>query len=213
MGDRGSVTLTPTKGEVEPDYPAPHGGALERDIIAAAQRLLGKWGISKTTVNDIAREANCSRATVYRMFPGGKQQLIATVGQKEMHSFFDRLGVLADEAATLEDALVAVIATSHRVLSVHRGLQNVLEQEPGLLLPYLGFHRIDRLYATVRDHLSPHFTRFVGDQAEWAVEWAARLALSYLFQPSDDLDLSDPAIVRSLVHTRVLPGFATPATA
>src|SRR5262245_45253316 len=47
-------------------------GSLEDRILAATLRCLGKWGTVKTTLDDIAREAGCSRATVYRTFPGGK---------------------------------------------------------------------------------------------------------------------------------------------
>ncbi len=206
MGDRGSVSSTLTTGDAEPVDPAPHVGDMEHEILVAAGRLVSRWGIAKTTVADIAHEAGCSRATVYRAFPGGKQELLQAVGHRELRLFFERLATLAEDADTLEDALVDVIVASHRILADHRGFQFVLEHEPGLMLPFLGFHRIDRLYATVRDLLSPHFRRFLGADAPWGVEWIARIALSYLFQPSASVDLADPATVRDLVHSRVLPG-------
>lgn len=206
MGDRGSVALTLTTGDAGPGDPAPHVGDLEGEIAAAAGRLVSRWGIAKTTVADIANEAGCSRATVYRVFPGGKQELLETVGYSELQTFFDCLATLADDADNLEDALVAVIVASHQILADHPGFQFVLEHEPGLMLPFLGFHRIDLLYSTARERLSPHFRRFLGDEAPWGVEWVARIALSYLFQPSATVDLADPATVHALVRTRVIPG-------
>ncbi|MGZ4705878.1 MAG: TetR/AcrR family transcriptional regulator, partial [Acidimicrobiales bacterium] len=45
-------------------------------ILEAALRCVARWGLIKTTVDDVAREAGCSRATIYRAFPGGKQSVI-----------------------------------------------------------------------------------------------------------------------------------------
>ena len=54
-----------------------HLGADDRSstrvrIVDAALRCLARQGIAKTTVDDIAREAGLSRATLYRAFPGGQ---------------------------------------------------------------------------------------------------------------------------------------------
>lgn len=209
MGDRSCVAKAPTIGDAESVSPAPHGGDLDAQIVDATRTLIGRWGVAKTTVSDIAREAQCSRATVYRAFPGGKNELLASLGRAEVTLFFDQLADLADACDTLEDALIAVICASGDVLGSHEGFQFMLEHEPGMMLPYLGFKRIDRLYLTIRERLGPHFERFVGELAGWTVEWAARIALSYVFQPSPTFDLSDPARVRQLVVTRMLPGLVT----
>lgn len=167
---------------------------------------MARWGVSKTTVADIAAAAGCSRATVYRTFPGGKQQIVESIGRAELDTFFD---LLADRIAAhdnLEDALVDVIATAVQVLDAHEAFQLMLEQEPGLVLPFLGFNRIDRLYDLVRQRLAPQLEPYIGARADWAIEWAARVALSYVFQPSPSLDLSDPSDVRRLVRSYLLPG-------
>ncbi len=167
---------------------------------------MARWGVTKTTVADIATEAGCSRATVYRAFPGGKQQIMRAVGRAELDGFFDDLADQVDGADDLEQALVDLLTAAARTLADHEGFQFMLEHEPGLVLPYLGFHRIDRLYRLASRRLSPHFERFVGDRAPWTVEWAARVALSYVFQPTPTVDLSDPSDVRHLVRSYLLPG-------
>lgn len=206
MGDRSSVTFKTTVGDVGSGTPTPHGGDLERQILEAAKTLVGRWGIAKTTVGDIAREAQCSRASVYRTFPGGKQEVLITLGREEFARFFTLLGSSADRADSLEDALVAVIVVANDELRDNEPFQFMMDHEPGLVLPYLGFHRIDRLYDTIQEQLGPHFTRFLGDDAGWAVEWAARVALTYVFQPSPTMDLSDPRAVHDLVANRMVPG-------
>ncbi|MBV9252708.1 MAG: helix-turn-helix transcriptional regulator, partial [Actinobacteria bacterium] len=53
--------------------------ALDQRILDATLRCIGRWGVAKTTLEDVAREAGCSRATVYRAVPGGKDGLIEAV--------------------------------------------------------------------------------------------------------------------------------------
>ena len=45
----------------------------------AALVCIGRFGLAKTTVDDIAREAGCSRATLYRYFDGKPAILRAAV--------------------------------------------------------------------------------------------------------------------------------------
>ena len=53
----------------------------ERDhrIIEAAQKVFTRYGVSKTTMNDIAREAGIARQTLYNAYPGKEEVLRATV--------------------------------------------------------------------------------------------------------------------------------------
>ena len=44
-------------------------------MLDAARTCVARVGIAKTTLDDVAREAGCARATVYRNF-AGKQDLL-----------------------------------------------------------------------------------------------------------------------------------------
>jgi AcrR family transcriptional regulator len=48
-------------------------------LIDATLQCIARWGVAKTGLDDVAREAGVSRATVYRAFPGGKDALFNTV--------------------------------------------------------------------------------------------------------------------------------------
>ena len=45
------------------------------EILDATAACIARFGLGKTTLDDVAKAAGCSRATVYRLFPG-KQQLL-----------------------------------------------------------------------------------------------------------------------------------------
>ena len=55
----------------------PLGAALsvEARVLDAAKACVERWGMAKLTIDDIANAAGVSRATLYRMFPGGKDVL------------------------------------------------------------------------------------------------------------------------------------------
>ena len=75
-----------------------------------------RWGIEKVTVDDIARESGVSRATLYRLFPGGKDVMFDALRVREIDEFFAELeGHLAD-AVDLEDLLVRAITASTAAL-------------------------------------------------------------------------------------------------
>ncbi len=46
--------------------------SAEDRVLDAARRCVDRWGLSKLTIDDVAAEAGVSRATLYRLFPGGK---------------------------------------------------------------------------------------------------------------------------------------------
>lgn len=176
-----------------------------RALLDAAGRCMARWGVTKTTVADLAAEAGCSRATVYRTFPGGKNEIMATYGVTELQMFFEEAVRRVDAQPTLEDALAVVITSAARGLASHDGFQYLLAHEPGLALPYLGFTNMDRLYGIAVDALAPALERFVPGHAAQVVEIAARITLSHIFQPSPGIDMRDDAEVRGLVRRHLLP--------
>src|SRR5512133_2987284 len=72
----------------------PAADAGQASLIDAARRCIARWGVRKTSLDDIAREAGVARATVYRAFPGGKDRLMAAVWQHEA----DRVLQASEEA-------------------------------------------------------------------------------------------------------------------
>ena len=181
--------------------------SAEARVVDGALRCIARWGIGKTTLDDIAREAGCSRATVYRLFPGGKQSLIDVVGQHEIARLLLLVTEQIDAAPDLETMLVDAIDAAARFFRESDAIVMLAEHEPEVLLPILSFDRLDPVLATTSAFLAPLVARFVDERtAGELVEWCARLVLSYSFEPSPFVDLADPDDVRRLVRTHLLPG-------
>jgi AcrR family transcriptional regulator len=186
-------------------------GTQEQRVIDAALRCVARWGIGKTTLDDVAREASCSRATIYRLFPGGKDALLDAIARTELDRFFTGLALRFDEATTLEDLLVGGVVYASRAITGHEALQFVLAYEPELVLPKVAFHHADRVLSAVSAFAAPYLAPHVGgDGALRVAEWVARLVLTYTLAPADGVDMGDEESVRRLVRTHVLPGLVTP---
>ena len=139
--------------------------------------------MAKTTVDDIAREAGLSRATLYRTFPGGRDSVLGAVVETESARLTSALAVAMGEAEDLEDVLVAGMVESTRRLRSHAALTYLLTHEPGVILPHLTFAELDRLLLAAGDVAAPFFARWLQpDQASRAAEWAARIVLAYLLR-------------------------------
>ncbi|MEJ5255986.1 MAG: TetR/AcrR family transcriptional regulator [Acidimicrobiales bacterium] len=187
---------------VEPE----HQGVNAR-IVAGTLRCVSRSGVKRTTLDDIASEAGCSRATIYRAFPGGRDVLLLAVVEAEVQRLLRALRTRLDEARTLEDALAVAIGGTARALRDHDALQYLLANEPGVVLPHLSFDGLDPVLERAVAFLAPQLRRFLSDDlARQAAEWAARLVVLYVADPEAPLDLTDDADVRRLISTYVLPG-------
>lgn len=179
-----------------------------RHLIEAALRCVARWGVAKTTLDDVAREARCSRATVYRSFPGGKDSLLAAVVGHELARLEQVVSEAVGTAPDLEEAVTAAVTSLARHLAGHAAFRFLLEHEPGIVLPHLAFHSLDALLARVAGVGGPLFARFVPSPEEAArlAEWVARIVISHTCSPAAGVQLTDDPSVRHLVRTFILPG-------
>ena len=60
-------------------------------VLAGTYACVARFGMGKTTVDDVAKESGVSRASIYRLFPGGKDELLRETVGWEMNRFFTRL--------------------------------------------------------------------------------------------------------------------------
>jgi AcrR family transcriptional regulator len=179
----------------------------EQRVIDAVLRCIARWGVAKTTLDDIARDAGLSRATVYRLFPGGKDALLEAVANTEVSRFLRTIASRLEEADDLEELLVAGITEAGHHLLNHTALQYLLVHEPETVLPHFAFSAMDVVLEAVRAFAAPYLSRYIpAEDAPRAAEWIGRIVISYVSCPADGVDLADEQSVRRLVRTFVLPG-------
>ncbi len=190
---------------VLPERESARAGEVEGRVVAALLACVARQGIRKTTLDDVAREAGCSRATLYRYF-ASKQAILAAAWQTEGQRVRAALRDAGTAAASLEDALVAVLAAAGRELGAHPALSFVAAFEPERLLPHLSFAKGDEVLAAGAETLTPVLAPYVGaERAPRAAEWVTRVGLTLLCTPTPPVALDDEAAVRAYVREFVLP--------
>ena len=181
-------------------------------MLEATYACVARWGLAKTTVEDVARQGGVSRATVYRYFPGGRDELISAVVAVEFDRFFTRLYEEVRSAATLEEVLERGLPFAHRAILDHEVLQRMLQTEPELLLPTMTVesrHTTRLIAAFLVPYLDHHQLR-PGVDVGLAADFLARMVLSYIAAPGR-WNLDDPAEVRRLVRGELLAGMTATA--
>ena len=181
-------------------------------ILEATYACVARWGLSKTTVEDAAREAGLSRATVYRYFPGGRDELIDAVVSWQFLLFFVRLYEEVHGADSLEEVLDRGLVFARRSLLEHEVLQKMLEIEPDVLMPKLTVES-NRTVGLIAGFLVPYLHEHglaQGVDIHEAADFVARMLLSYISSPGH-WDLGDPEQVATLVRSELLAGVVADA--
>lgn len=184
---------------------------VRQRILQATYDCVARWGLSKTTVEDAARQAGLSRATVYRHFPGGREELVDAVVSWEYGRFFTRLYEEVHQAESLEEVMERGLAFAHRAIAEHEVLQRILQTEPDLLLPQLTVESestTELIAAFLTPYLERHTLAPGVDVAE-AADFLSRMVLSYIAAPGR-WNLDDPEQVARLVRAELLAGIVPP---
>jgi len=180
----------------------------ERRVLDAAKSCCERWGVAKVTIEDIAHEAGVSRATLYRMFPGGKDVLFEALRLRELEDFFTRLSVHLDGATDFEDLLVRCVVHATLELRGDHHLSLMLASEPGETLGNLTVDGLPRIIRVATVFLAPLVDGYL-PRREGArlVELLARLVISYFLAPSEQVDLGDTDSARTFIEAFILPAF------
>lgn len=180
---------------------------LRERILEEAYASVARRGMAKTTVEDVARQAQVSRATVYRYFPGGKDHLLRDTVTWEAAHFLNRLAAATADATDFATLLEEALLFAHRAVGEHAVLQNMLRTEPAKFISHLTVGG-DRLVRLIKAWLGPHLESAElrpGLTVDAAGDYLARMLLSFIGSQGQ-WDLTDRAQVATLVRTVFLAG-------
>jgi AcrR family transcriptional regulator len=180
-------------------------------ILDAANARFRKQGLLKTTVVDIAREANVSRSTIYEYFRD-KGAILEACAEHASQQFYREMSRAMTRGNSLEEKLAhaAVFVTQARTAIASEeyfdedAISLLLTKDAALLLrecidffaPYLS---AAKLTGEVRKDLD----------VEAAGEWFARILFSLFSTASPIRDIDDPTVVAEFVGAFAVRGFAS----
>lgn len=186
--------------------------ALAERVLDATYEEVAAHGLGSLTVEAVATRAGSSRATLYRHFPGGRDELVARTIEREVERFFSAVlqWAPAPEAGVLVH-VAGVVGAAHRLLGDHDVLQRLMLEEADAIVPSLA-----TVQPLVRDGLAAHVEwvlSMAGERGELAdgvdirqaADHCSRLVLSYVGS-AGRWNLGDPAEAQRLVRDRLMVG-------
>ena len=161
--------------------------AVELRVLHAAKACTERWGLDRLTIDDIAHASGVSRATIYRLFPGGKDVLFEALRVHELEEFFGELEREVVDAASLDDLIVRTVVTATQLLRA----------DPGEALSQFTVDGVPRIIRFADELLLPRVAAYLPRaDALTLIDVLSRLTISYFLAPSDVVDLGDPDSAR-----------------
>lgn len=166
------------------DSPSDVSEARQR-LLDSAEACVSRFGLNKTTVDDIAAHAKVSRATVYRYFDG-RDAIVLGVLERELDRFGDEMASELVRHSDLANFIVeSILWTIDAVRSSEHLALLFAPHAAGITAEIAGAS--ESLFMKNLDFLRPYFERAQesGDlradvDPEDLAEWTLRITLSLL---------------------------------
>jgi AcrR family transcriptional regulator len=198
------------------DVPADAHAAKVR-LIDAADACIDRYGLAKTTIEDVAAEAQVSRATIYRYFRNRDELVLEVLLWSLERSMERSLGdffVDADSPGRFGDALVRSAVYLLDAIRHDPKLETLLDRESGGISATISgasellFHTVlDEWRAELTAAQSSGFVRAELDIDELS-EWILRAILSLLTVEGPEPHTPDDE--RRLLATFLVPAVVAP---
>jgi AcrR family transcriptional regulator len=210
-GLRLRAAAAPVRGPSDDRRLAPDRSLAVRErLLEAAYACIARAGLAKTTVEDVARQSGLSRASVYRTFPGGRDELIREVVSWQIGVFFADLASAVADADGFEEVVERALLQAHKQVGEHEVLQHLLLTEPDRLLPTITMET-SRFVPLIAAFAEPYLARErlrPGIDRREAADYVARMVVSHIASPGR-WDLTDAAQVQALVRAEILAGIVS----
>ena len=113
-------------------------GPTEERILTAGLALIGRRGVRRLGIREIAETAGVSRGTLYRYFPS-KDHVLAAAAEYDGRRFSDGLDEVLAVADTPSEHVTSFMAYAFDFIRSHP-CRPLFESEPGFVMSYLLDH-------------------------------------------------------------------------
>ena len=140
------------------------GATENRDelrVLDAVRASIDELGLARVTIDDVVARSGVSRATIYRLFPGGREVLFEAMRVRELEVFFEKLRNEAEGATDLGDLLARCIVVASRELADDDHLATLLAAERGEVLGQLTVDGVPRVVLMATQVITPLAERYV----------------------------------------------------
>lgn len=174
--------------------------SIEDRILDALQFSVEKWGLDKVTIDDVASSSGMSRATIYRMFPGGRDVLFEAWRVRNLNEFFQGLQAAVRHTTTLIDLIVEIAVYATNELRNDDQLVAMLANEEATAIRSLTVDGLPRIINVASSYVRPLLDDHLPAEASRPfVDLLARLVISHFLAPSSHVDLGDPTSAREFL--------------
>jgi AcrR family transcriptional regulator len=176
-------------------------------ILDAAVDELRDYGLRRTSVDNVARRAGLSRATVYRRFEN-RNGLVQAALVRESGRFFGEIVAAIGPLPTAAERLVEGFVVGLRKVRTDALLTRLLISDPEELVPYLTL-RGAGVIAAASDFLVEQYEQVAGPapgrDPRVLAEMLVRLAISFTLTPAGAVEVEDDAAVRAFAESYLVP--------
>lgn len=165
-----------------------HTIAADRIISVAAGRI-ARHGLDRLNLDEVAREAGCSRATVYRHV-GGKAAIVDAVLARNIAKVTSDIQRAVQAADAQRRAVVAITASLAAIRDDPVVSAMIATMPPSSLGSYL----------SASSEIPRSAAAFTGLADETAAQWISRVVMAFLFWPT-----TDPAQESEMIERFVYP--------
>ena len=173
-------------------------------MLDALHQSIEKWGLDKVTIDDVAHLSGVSRATIYRMFPGGRDVLFEALRVRNLNEFFTGLRAAVDRSDSLIDLVVDITVYATNELRSDEQLVAMLANEEAPAIRSLTVEGLPRIINVASSYLRPLFDDHLPrDASQPFVDLLARLVISHFLAPSTHVNLGDAESARQFLSPLV----------
>lgn len=165
-----------------------HAAAADR-IVSVAARQIARRGLDRLNLDAVAREAGCSRATLYRHI-GGKTAIVDAVLARNIASVTTDIQRAVESADAQRRTVTAITASLTAIRNDPIVSAMVATMSPASLGSYL----------SPASEIPRSASMFTGLADDTAAQWISRVVMAFLFWPA-----ADPALEAEMIERFVYP--------